>query len=269
MNGQIRRTAAAVVLGAAALIGLRPSVGAAAVTIFEDQRQFRYYVDGFYADGSTPWHHENITGVGSGQDWSIGASGFGTNMGTASYNITYGGPNDLVTPLFSGFGPSNPGIGSAITSMTVDAGTGLSLRKVSGPYTTGWINYGGGTTFEVVEPTPWTIDGTAASNVYTPGGRVVVGVQLFNIVSHELLFDFQREGGGAGFSQNFASSGVLQPGYWQFNFVAMVEYSDFFGSGPYEMNATSLLHATFAVPEPASAALLALPALACMRRRRR
>jgi hypothetical protein len=269
MKLQMRGTAAAAaVLAATVVIGLPPSIARAAVTIFEDQRQFRYYVDGFFEGGTTPWHHENTTGVGNGQDWSIGANGFGTNMGTASYNITYGG-RSLVTPLYSGFGPSSPGIGGQASSMIVDAGVGLAIHKYSGPYTTGWLNYGGGTTFEIVEPTPWTIVGTAASDVYQAGGRVVVGVQLFNIVSSEFVFDFQREGGAANFSEDFSGSGVLQPGYWQFNYVTMVEYSDFYGSGPYDINATSLLHATFAVPEPASAALVALPALACLRRRRR
>ena len=268
MKLQMRGTAAAAVLGAAALIGLRPSAAGAAITIFEDQRQFRYTVDGFRDDGTTLWHDEGSSGVGNGKDWSVPAGNYATNMGTAFYKITQG-DHQLSGPLYSGFDSPNAGIGGQVSSMTVDAGVALWATKMSGPYTSAWLNYGGGTTFEITEPTGWTINGTAASGVVKPGGRVVVGVQLFNIVNQEFAFDFSREGGGADFSQDFSGSGVLQPGYWMFNFVTMVEYADFYGSGTYDINAASLLQATFAVPEPASAALLVLPALARMRRRRR
>lgn len=247
------------------------TASAAPATLTDDYRRLRWSFDGLESNSSSMVSRGGQNVVTDGTDSSIASNGTAENVGFATYGVSWGS-SDYVHPLSSTFDPSSPGIGGAFRTLAVDAFVQLQLSK-SGYYASGLIDYGSGVTFDVAAPTPWSVDGWTEAQVYAPGARTLLSASLAPVLVGNVdgpdIFNYSHETTSAGFTEAVSGSGVLLPGTYRLHWNVTAEYPDNAGSAPFSVNSLARMNVTFAVPEPSSLALLAIGAVACIRRRRR
>lgn len=265
-SGTWNRTYAAGVM-LAALGWLAPAALRAQAILSADQLNTETSV--FWYDNQFFYHGSGFNFAQSpiqGHDWS--------DTRTSAYSNT-GLTGDASASNNSAYNPSNPGVGGTFNSFSVqlDATANITASDLTGAHyfedAYGWA--GSTLVITLTQPTNWTweadVQGACSTNGWDNNAYY-----WFRIYSSDNTVEYldnrrRTSNGDNDYNEHISLSGTLPAGSFNIYIKTNAELANFSEVGGGTGSAHASLNGVFTVPEPSTAALLALGALALRRRR--